>query len=129
MQTKADDDFEIFLVASPGAEETLCSEAKALNFAGAKLVPGGVTAHGAWPEVWRANLELRGCTRVLVRIGSFHAGHLGLCDVLRIPVILARRSSDRVLADRLSVRNHVEAIRCDRRKRPHRFQVLRSRRS
>jgi putative N6-adenine-specific DNA methylase len=74
--------FEIFLVASPGTEATLCSEAKSLNFAGARQVNGGVTVHGGWPEVWRANLELRGCTRVLARVGAFHAGHLAQLDKL-----------------------------------------------
>jgi putative N6-adenine-specific DNA methylase len=82
MQAHANKDFEILLVASPGAEATLCSEAKSLNFVDAKQVVGGVTTHGSWPEVWRANLELRGCTRVLVRIGSFHAGHLAQLDKL-----------------------------------------------
>jgi putative N6-adenine-specific DNA methylase len=82
MQTHANDDFEIFLVASPGTEATLCSEAKSLSFVSAELVAGGVTVRGGWPEVWRANLELRGCTRVLARIGLFHAGHLAQLDKL-----------------------------------------------
>ncbi len=74
--------FEIYLVASPGTEKGLFVEAQALNFSTPKLVPGGVTIQGGWPEVWRANLELRGVTRVLARIGSFHAGHLAQLDKL-----------------------------------------------
>ncbi len=74
--------FEIFLVASPGTEAGLLAEAQALNFAAPKPVAGGVTVQGGWPEVWRANLELRGVTRVLARIGSFHAGHLAQLDKL-----------------------------------------------
>ena len=35
---------------------------------------------GDWSEVWRANLELRGATRVLVRIGGFMAFHLAQLD-------------------------------------------------
>jgi putative N6-adenine-specific DNA methylase len=35
---------------------------------------------GGWPEVWRANLELRGAARVLARIGSFMAFHLAQLD-------------------------------------------------
>jgi putative N6-adenine-specific DNA methylase len=82
MQSDIDTGFEIFLVASPGTEATLCSEAKSLNFSGVQQVTGGVTVRGVWPDVWRANLELRGCTRVLARIGSFHAGHLAQLDKL-----------------------------------------------
>jgi putative N6-adenine-specific DNA methylase len=43
-------------------------------------VPGGVTLQGGWPEVWRANLTLRGAGRVLVRIGAFRALHLAQLD-------------------------------------------------
>jgi putative N6-adenine-specific DNA methylase len=74
------DRFEIFLVATPGLEAPLCAEAQELGFADASIVPGGVTLHGGWPEVWRANLMLRGATRVLARIGSFRAFHLAQLD-------------------------------------------------
>jgi putative N6-adenine-specific DNA methylase len=43
-------------------------------------VPGGVHITGGWREVWRANLELRGASRVLARIGSFRAPHLAQLD-------------------------------------------------
>ncbi len=75
-----DDDFEIFLVASPGFEPVLCVEAKANGFAEATPVKGGVTIRGGWPEVWRANLEIRGASRVLARIGAFRALHLAQLD-------------------------------------------------
>ncbi|MDX2483724.1 MAG: class I SAM-dependent RNA methyltransferase [Pseudodonghicola sp.] len=73
-------DFEIFLVALPGLEHALCDEARALGFAGVRIVPGGVALRGGWPDVWRANLWLRGATRVLVRIGEFRAFHLAQLD-------------------------------------------------
>jgi putative N6-adenine-specific DNA methylase len=76
----AADSFEIFLVATPGLEATLCEEARDAGFAGAKLVPGGVAFDGGWPDVWRANLELRGATRVLARIASFRTMHLAQLD-------------------------------------------------
>jgi putative N6-adenine-specific DNA methylase len=72
--------FEIFLVAIPGLEAALTDEARACGFQGAKQVPGGVRFDGGWPEVWRANLQLRGASRVLARIGSFHAAHLAQLD-------------------------------------------------
>jgi putative N6-adenine-specific DNA methylase len=75
-------DFDIFLVASPGTETGLLKEATHLNFREPKLVAGGVLIRGGWPDVWRANLELRAVTRVLARIGSFHAGHLAQLDKL-----------------------------------------------
>jgi len=72
--------FEIFLVTPPGLEAPLADEARAAGFAVTATQPGGVTLHGDWPEVWRANLMLRGATRVLVRIGSFRAMHLAQLD-------------------------------------------------
>jgi len=39
-----------------------------------------VTVQGGWPEVWRANLELRGAARVLARVGGFMAFHLAQLD-------------------------------------------------
>ena len=75
-------DFEIFLVSPPGLEAMLCTEVLAKDFIDPKPVTGGVLVRGGWPEVWRANLEIRGATRVLARIGAFHAGHLAQLDKL-----------------------------------------------
>ena len=72
--------FDLFFACPPGLESLLCDEARTLGFADAAAVPGGVTATGGWPEVWRANLELRGAVRVLARIGSFMAFHLAQLD-------------------------------------------------
>lgn len=72
--------FEIFLVATPGLEAPLCEEARAAGFADAKVVDGGVRFDGGWPDVWRANLALRGATRILARIASFRAMHLAQLD-------------------------------------------------
>ncbi|UXU76275.1 MULTISPECIES: THUMP domain-containing class I SAM-dependent RNA methyltransferase [unclassified Paracoccus (in: a-proteobacteria)] len=70
---------EIFLVATPGLEEPLAQEARALGL-DAQVIPGGVGFIGGWPEVWRANLALRGATRVLARIGAFRALHPAQLD-------------------------------------------------
>lgn len=75
-----DNSFEIFLVATPGLEAPLLQEAQEAGFAGASLIAGGVVLRGGWPEVWRANLVLRGATRVLARIGEFRAFHLAQLD-------------------------------------------------
>ncbi len=72
-------EFEIFLVATPGLEGPLCAEARAKGFE-AKTVPGGVSLKGGWPEVWRANLVIRGASRILARIGTFRALHLAQLD-------------------------------------------------
>ena len=74
------DALEIFLIATPGLEPPLCAEAEQLGFAGARIVPGGVTCRGNWAEVWRANLMLRGANKILVRLGSFPAVHLAQLD-------------------------------------------------
>lgn len=72
--------FEIFLQAPPGLEPLLAEEAREKGFDSPTPVPGGVTTRGGWDEVWRANLELRGAGRVLVRIGGFMAFHLAQLD-------------------------------------------------
>lgn len=72
--------FEIFLVATPGLEAALRAEAAALGFCEPRQVEGGVILTGGWPDVWRANLELRGATRVLARFASFRAMHLAQLD-------------------------------------------------
>ncbi len=75
----ADEHFEIFLVATPGLEGPLCAEARVCGFK-AKTVPGGVTINGGWPDVWRANLEIRGASRILARVDVFRAQHLAQLD-------------------------------------------------
>lgn len=72
--------FEIFLAVPPGLEPTLATEVAALGFASPVIVPGGVTFQGGWPDVWRANLSVRGATRVLARIGAFRVLHLAQLD-------------------------------------------------
>ena len=71
---------DIFLATAPGLEPLLRAEAAVLGLAGPAPVPGGVTVAGGWPEAWRANLRLRGATRVLVRIAEFRALHLAQLD-------------------------------------------------
>ncbi|MGM0585575.1 MAG: THUMP domain-containing class I SAM-dependent RNA methyltransferase [Pseudomonadota bacterium] len=73
-------DFEIFASAPPGLEPALAEEAREKGFDVIDAVPGGVRLRGGWPEVWRANLELRGAGRVLARIASFRALHLAQLD-------------------------------------------------
>jgi putative N6-adenine-specific DNA methylase len=78
--TTTDGDFEIFLVGAPGLEAVLAAEAKGLGFKSPKAVPGGVTIQGSWPEVWRANLEVRGAGRVIARLEAFRVLHLAQLD-------------------------------------------------
>ncbi|WP_299744745.1 class I SAM-dependent RNA methyltransferase [uncultured Tateyamaria sp.] len=70
----------IFAITLPGMEDTLADEARAHRFDVQGVTPGGVHIGGGWPEIWRANLELRGATRVLWRMGSFMAFHLAQLD-------------------------------------------------
>ncbi|MGH6753003.1 MAG: THUMP domain-containing protein, partial [Bradyrhizobium sp.] len=74
------DDFEIFLVTAPGLESALCAEARAAGFRAPTSVKGGVTVTGGWPDVWRANLEIRGASHVFARIAAFRALHLAQLD-------------------------------------------------
>ncbi len=75
-----DASFDIYLVAPPGLEQALCQEAREKGFADPVPSLGGVTVRGRWPEVWRANLELRGATKVLARVGAFRTLHLAQLD-------------------------------------------------
>ena len=72
--------FDIFLVCAPSHEPLVLAEALDAGFTSARIVDGGVEFTGDWPDVWRANLVLRGVTRVLARIGSFRAMHLAQLD-------------------------------------------------
>lgn len=72
--------FPIYLVSTPGLEAPLCAEALEQGFAGATVVDGGVAFAGTWADIWRANLVLRGATRILARIGEFRAMHLAQLD-------------------------------------------------
>ncbi len=73
---KRDGSFEIFMATAPGLETTLCDEAKANGFRAPKAVDGGVRIEGRWHDVWRANLVMRGASRVLARIDAFRVTHL-----------------------------------------------------
>ncbi|MEJ6398579.1 THUMP domain-containing class I SAM-dependent RNA methyltransferase [Yoonia sp. 208BN28-4] len=75
-----DEQFDIFCVTVPGMEGTLLAECLAAGFDTATQTAGGVTLTGGWTDVWRANLVLRGATRILARIGSFRAFHLAQLD-------------------------------------------------
>ncbi|MDQ2088407.1 THUMP domain-containing class I SAM-dependent RNA methyltransferase [Marimonas arenosa] len=72
--------FEIFMAVAPGLEDLLADEARAQGFDEVRAVAGGITCRGGWTEVWRANLEMRGAARVLVRVGEFRAFHLAQLD-------------------------------------------------
>lgn len=72
--------FEIFLAGTPGLEPLLRDEAAAVGLAGLRVVPGGVTLTGGLAEVWRANLRLRGASRVLARVAAFRVMHLAQLD-------------------------------------------------
>lgn len=75
-----DPHFDIFLAVAPGLEPMLCAELAEKGFAVPRPEPGGVTIVGGWPDVWRANLEIRGASRILARIGSFRVVHLSQLD-------------------------------------------------
>jgi putative N6-adenine-specific DNA methylase len=73
---KPNGDFELFLATAPGLETVLCDEVKAHGFRAPKAVNGGVTIEGRWHDVWRANLVVRGASRVLARLTRFRTTDL-----------------------------------------------------
>lgn len=80
MSEPAPSTFEIFLVTLPGLEDMLLAEVREQGFKKPQAIAGGVLIQGRWPEVWRANLVLRGASKVLVRVGEFRAHHLAQLD-------------------------------------------------
>ena len=68
--------FEIFCACPPGLEPFLDAEALEAGFKGATTTAGGVTFFGLWPNVMRANLTLRGASRILARFASFRCFNL-----------------------------------------------------
>lgn len=76
----ADASYEIFCACPPGLEAPLVEELADLSFVGAEPTAGGVTIQGTWRDVMRANLWLRGASRVLVRVAEFRAPHLAQLD-------------------------------------------------
>ena len=64
---------ELFAVCAPGLEPFTEAELRALGADAVRPEPGGVAFRGTLHVLYRANLMLRTATRVLVRLGEFHA--------------------------------------------------------
>ena len=72
MPTAAKARLELFASTAPGLESIVAGELKSLGIRGRQEI-GGVAFGGDLREVCRANLWLRTASRVLVRVGAFHA--------------------------------------------------------
>ena len=64
--------FKVFASTGPGLESIASGELKALGIRGRQEI-GGVAFNADLQRLYEANLWLRTATRVLVRLGSFHA--------------------------------------------------------
>jgi putative N6-adenine-specific DNA methylase len=75
--TAADPDLDCFAAAAPGLESLVAAELRAVgvlqSVAVGETEPGGVSFRADRAGVYAANLHLRIASRVLVRIGAFHA--------------------------------------------------------
>jgi putative N6-adenine-specific DNA methylase len=75
--TVADGDLECFAAAAPGLEPLVAAELRGLGelqpVAVGEIEPGGVSFRAGRAGLYAANLHLRITSRVLVRIGTFHA--------------------------------------------------------
>jgi putative N6-adenine-specific DNA methylase len=65
-------EFELFAATAPGLESIAAGELKALGIRG-RQEPGGVAFEGNLDRVYLANLWLRTASRVILRLGRFHA--------------------------------------------------------
>jgi putative N6-adenine-specific DNA methylase len=64
---------DLFAVVAPGLEDICAAELAALPVARVRVVPGGVEFVADLAGLAAANLRLATATRVLVRLGEFHA--------------------------------------------------------
>jgi putative N6-adenine-specific DNA methylase len=62
-----------YAVATPGLEAIVAEELTGLGFVAGKVEPGGVPFECAAAGLYRANLQLRTASRVLIRISQFKA--------------------------------------------------------
>jgi putative N6-adenine-specific DNA methylase len=69
--------FGLYAISAPGLEALTANELLRLGLPPTETEPGGVAFNGTLFDLGRANLWLRTASRVLVRLGSFHARALG----------------------------------------------------
>lgn len=66
-----------YAVTAPGLEPFTARELSGLGIAPGPAEPGGVSFYGTLRDLARANLRLRTASRILLRLGQFHARALG----------------------------------------------------
>jgi putative N6-adenine-specific DNA methylase len=71
--TRTPMEHELFAVCAPGLEPFTADELRALGADAVRPEPGGVAFRGGLHDLYRANLLLRTASRVLLRLGGFHA--------------------------------------------------------
>ena len=69
--------FDLYAVSAPGIEALTANELLQLGLQPTEIEPGGVAFNGTLADLGRANLWLRTASRILLRLGSFHARALG----------------------------------------------------
>ena len=69
----ADDRYQLFAVTAPGLEPLAERELRAIGIANPRAETGGVAFAGRAEHLYRANLWLRTASRVVARMGEFHA--------------------------------------------------------
>ncbi|HEU4563600.1 MAG TPA: hypothetical protein VFS05_03085 [Gemmatimonadaceae bacterium] len=74
--TPAAPPLELFAITAPGLEPLAAAELRALGIE-AREEAGGASFHGGMREVELANLWLRTASRVVARVGAFHARAFG----------------------------------------------------
>jgi len=62
-----------YAVCTPGLEQVLAAELAGLRLTPGEVIPGGVEFAAHHSGIYRANLERRTASRVLVRVATFHA--------------------------------------------------------
>ncbi|MGH7719742.1 MAG: THUMP domain-containing class I SAM-dependent RNA methyltransferase, partial [Gemmatimonadaceae bacterium] len=73
MTARAASELRLFAVTAPGLQEIAAGELRSLGMAVTGVEPEGVSFRGTPADLYRANLWVRTVSRVVARVGEFHA--------------------------------------------------------
>jgi putative N6-adenine-specific DNA methylase len=71
---------DLFAICAPGLSTFLAAELRDLGLPVGDVTPAGVTLRGTLADLYRANLQSRLATRIVVRIATFEATHFSTLD-------------------------------------------------
>lgn len=65
--------YDLFIVFSPGLESITAKELHEMGYQSFSIESGGIAFQGNLNDIYKLNLQLRTASRILIRLGHFHA--------------------------------------------------------